>query len=599
MSKRPSLFSLTRACILVLGLGVAESSMAQAEWNTTIRGVITEVSNGTITIDLSQSDVLPVPQSLVTIHRGPDPEDILNERWRVTMIRRDSVLAEPARGERFNTPSTNLLVTITPIITMTKEGYDKRIEIRRLYEKQAHDGNSHASHYVGLAYNEFGDYQNALIWLHKAVDNGVIKAFADLGYVYEVLGDYESAERNYLKGSEHQHYLAEARLLRLYRDIYKDRTRADAWLREAAAAGSEYANTVLAGQGVAEPQAEDEPAQPRVAQDTEPPRITFNRGISVSARSRHSITGRAIDSSGVAIVEVNGKEAQLDGDGNFSASVLLKPGTNSFTIVAYDVHDNRASKTISIERETAQVAAETLTTGKYIALIIGVEEYQDDLIADLDEPLNDARRIRSILEQRYTFEARDILFLENPTRGDIMDTFDDLGRTITRKDNLFIFYAGHGYWDEKIGQGYWLPSDTRSDSRSAWIANSTIQNMIRGINSKHTLLVSDACFSGGLFKIRSAFSDAPREAKALYALPSRKAMTSGTLTEVPDVSVFVRYLIQRLQENDQTYLPSQQLFMSFRTAVINNSPLQQIPQYGEIRETGDEGGDFIFIRRSP
>jgi len=76
-------------------------------------------------------------------------------------------------------------------------------------------------------------------------------------------------------------------------------------------------------------------------------------------------------------------------------------------------------------------------------------------------------------------------------------------------------------------------------------------------------------------------------------------MTSGTLTEVPDVSVFVRYLIQRLQENDQTYLPSQQLFMSFRTAVINNSPLQQIPQYGEIRETGDEGGDFIFIRRSP
>ena len=66
---------------------------------------------------------------------------------------------------------------------------------------------------------------------------------------------------------------------------------------------------------------------------------------------------------------------------------------------------------------------------------------------------------------------------------------------------------------------------------------------MNGIKTKHTLLVADACFSGGIFKTRSAFGTPPAATNALYNLPSRKAMTSGTLTEVPDKSVFVEYLI--------------------------------------------------------
>ncbi len=55
--------------------------------------------------------------------------------------------------------------------------------------------------------------------------------------------------------------------------------------------------------------------------------------------------------------------------------------------------------------------------------------------------------------------------------------------------------------------------------------------------------------------------------------------------------------MKRLNENKQTYLPAAQLYTSFREAVINNSAVGQVPQYGEIRETGDEGGYFIFVRR--
>ncbi|UCH15074.1 MAG: hypothetical protein JSV22_03690, partial [Bacteroidales bacterium] len=81
----------------------------------------------------------------------------------------------------------------------------------------------------------------------------------------------------------------------------------------------------------------------------------------------------------------------------------------------------------------------------------------------------------------------------------------------------------------------------------------------------------------------------------LYNLPSRKAMTSGTLKEVPDRSIFLHYLAKRLIENEEEYLPSEQLFASFKPAVLNNS--NNIPQYGEIKNAGDEGGDFIFIRK--
>ena len=122
-------------------------------------------------------------------------------------------------------------------------------------------------------------------------------------------------------------------------------------------------------------------------------------------------------------------------------------------------------------------------------------------------------------------------------------------------------------------------------------------DFIRGIETTHTLLITDACFSGGIFKTRKAFSDAPPAITELYKLPSRKAMTSGTLKEVPDKSVFVEYLTKLLQGNNDKYMTSEQLFTSFRNAVINNSPVNQIPQFGEIRQSCDEGGEFVFIKR--
>ncbi len=234
--------------------------------------------------------------------------------------------------------------------------------------------------------------------------------------------------------------------------------------------------------------------------------------------------------------------------------------------------------------------------GRYYAIIIGVSSY-DSTDLNLDRPIQDALELQKVLTKNYEFSEDDIYLLQNPTRNQIIFTLYNFRKKISTIDNLLIFYAGHGHWDSDANQGYWWPRDATPNNPSNWLSNSDIREQIRGIKSFHTLLISDACFSGGIFKARGsgAIKGAPMDIIALYKLPSRRAITSGTLTQVPDRSVFFQYLIKRLKENQTEYLTSQSLFDSFKQAVINNS--QIVPQDGVITDTGDEGGDFVFIRR--
>lgn len=237
----------------------------------------------------------------------------------------------------------------------------------------------------------------------------------------------------------------------------------------------------------------------------------------------------------------------------------------------------------------------SIGTGKYYALIIGINEYIDPVINSLDFCVRDAELFYNTITTRYTFEKENVKLLQNATNFDIVAALDFFARTVRPIDNFLIFYAGHGIWNPNSETGFWLPSDARRNSKLNWFRNSALRDYLSEINSKHTLLITDACFGGSIFKSRAAFMDAPLAINKLYELPSRKAMTSGTLTEVPDQSAFLKYMIVRLYDNSNRYLSSEQLFSSLRIAVINNSNV--IPQFGEIKDVGDEGGDFIFILR--
>jgi hypothetical protein len=83
----------------------------------------------------------------------------------------------------------------------------------------------------------------------------------------------------------------------------------------------------------------------------------------------------------------------------------------------------------------------------------------------------------------------------------------------------------------------------------------------------------------------------------MYRPNSRRALTSGALATVPDKSLFMEYLIKYLAANPEKYLPAELLFLEIKKNVTGNSSQRQIPQFGIIQQTGDQGGSFIFIRK--
>jgi hypothetical protein len=236
------------------------------------------------------------------------------------------------------------------------------------------------------------------------------------------------------------------------------------------------------------------------------------------------------------------------------------------------------------------------TLPKYHALLIGVSEYQyaGPGLQNLEMPVKDAEELYTMLISRYAFEPANVMLLKNPTNEEIVNQFERLAETVKDKDNLLIFYAGHGIYDKAKDFGYWLPADAKTTSRSAWISNSIIKDYIGAIKAKHILLLTDACFGGSIFKTRSAASTIMRFNEA-YKNTSRKALTSGNLSEVPDKSVFIKFLLKTLSENNDVFLPASALFSRIYEPVLNNAVAT--PQFGVVQGTGDEGGDFVFIRK--
>ncbi len=257
----------------------------------------------------------------------------------------------------------------------------------------------------------------------------------------------------------------------------------------------------------------------------------------------------------------------------------------------------RSDETMNDKSELHAADVNFSELGKYYALVIGVSDYIDPAIPDLDSlPVKDAIKLGKVLNTYYTFEKENVSVLKNPTRREIVIALDELSKKATSIDNVLIFYAGHGHYEDENGIGYWFPRDAEVSNSSNWLYNNQLVDCIKKIKSQHTLLISDACFSGSIFKTRSVtLTTANDFIKKKYSLPSRKAITSGTLKTVPNVSVFIKYLLQNLKDNKEKYLTASQLFQSLEAPVGNNAP--SVPQFGVIQNVGDEGGDFIFIRR--
>ena len=333
--------------------------------------------------------------------------------------------------------------------------------------------------------------------------------------------------------------------------------------------------------------------------DSEPPEIviTYKNNGAVKANGKKEIEIHVTDASRISYVRINGilKVEQAPAK---SLTFLEEffPG-DEVQVRAADNFNLVADKSFIVRGQASTQLDESATKPKrkYYALLMAVEEYQDDQITPLNEPIRDATLLKNLLVKYYTFDGDNVNLLKNPTLDEINIAFESLNDKVTSEDLVLIFFAGHGYFDEKTNIGYWLPADANEKSKTRWFRNSALVENIRAINSKHTLLVADACFSGAIFKTRGSYNNANPDIANMLRRNSRKALTSGSLSTVPDKSLFMEHLLRTLEQNPNRYLPSEDLYDEIRRAMKNRSSNK--PAYGEIQNTGDAGGNFVFIRK--
>jgi len=465
-----------------------------------------------------------------------------------------------------------------------------------------------------VIYTSMGEYEKALAAIDKSKSNILVGD----GYFQYLYGEIALNQKNYkeaidrlskaIKGYMFLYYRVEP--VGKYRH-YTKRAEAYLGLGELLQAKKDYEAALVynpsyepALNGIAK--LEGKMVTDRKA-DKIPPLIVvtepaINRGLRVTASGNDvMVRGKATDAAGIASVTLNGQLVYSKSEGDFWGNVNLVSGTNKITIVATDLAGNSGEQIFEIEKQDAVIAASEivpvqLKEGKNYAMLIASQNYDDSSIPSLENPIPDAVKLKMILKNSYNFSDENVLTLFNPERADFRKKFLQLTELLQPEDNLIIFYAGHGIWVDKEKKGYWLLTDARRNDVNSWLPNKEVLDMIASVPSRHTLLITDACFSGSVFKTRSIGADASPAIREMSEKISRVAITSGNDTEVPDESVFMKYLVKALSENKEKYLSAQKMFITqIIEAVMAESKTE--PRYGTLELAGHVGGDFIFSKK--
>jgi hypothetical protein len=331
------------------------------------------------------------------------------------------------------------------------------------------------------------------------------------------------------------------------------------------------------------------------------------------------LAGKVKAAGGLQSLAVNGRDEVVDRDGLFKARVPLK-GTQEerVRLVAVDGAGRKATLEmvvpgrVHLSATAADAAGEirrlpfpAASLGTYHALVVGNNEYKG--FKPLKTAVADAEAVAAVLRDRYGFRVK---LLRNATRLQILSELNDLRQRLTEKDNLLIYYAGHGELDQKNQRGYWLPVDAAPGNTANWISNIDLSDLLNLMAVKHLLVVADSCYaatltrsSAGRLEPAMTQEELARAVQSFASKRARMVLTSGGVEPVLDStggqhSVFAQIFLEILGSNDGVLL-GRDLFQHLQLrvhAMAQRWDVPQVPEYSPIKYGGHEGGDFFFLR---
>ncbi len=204
------------------------------------------------------------------------------------------------------------------------------------------------------------------------------------------------------------------------------------------------------------------------------------------------------------------------------------------------------SRGIGIIQKEKEVMASFV--GKKYALVVGTDNYtgKPDW-KNLANPVYDAREVAGLLKNNFGYET---ILLEDASADTVYKHILQLSATLAKNDQLIVYMAGHGDYDETLfDDGFLVCSNSKplaaDPYRNSYIQYSKLSRMINKLPAQQILMVLDVCF-GGTFDERVARNTGRNKEDSYKDIGSEKFfiekmkkktrlyLTSGGKKEVPD-----------------------------------------------------------------
>lgn len=199
-------------------------------------------------------------------------------------------------------------------------------------------------------------------------------------------------------------------------------------------------------------------------------------------------------------------EANLDG------KLPLHDGVNTIKLVAFTEKGTFTQKVTVISKQ----AKKSERIGEKWAVVIGVQDYTDKKISDLNYAVTDAEDFANLLMEKGNFPAEHIFLLTDHNLKDLKGVrrgtatdynirkilFTTLRNNARKDDTVVVYYSGHGIL---------VPDPTSQNGKSAYLAPQNFEfdapevagikledvKRLAFLSPERIFLILDSCFSGG------------------------------------------------------------------------------------------------------
>jgi len=285
-------------------------------------------------------------------------------------------------------------------------------------------------------------------------------------------------------------------------------------------------------------------------------------------------------------------------------TLTLLEGENLLEVVAENVDGQKTISQRKVHIGSAGLADAIKLDRTDYALVFATDQY--DHWSDLVNPVFDSRTIAEELKTTYGYKVE---MVENATQELVLKKLREYAeKKYQPLDQLFIFFAGHGTYDQTFGEGFVVTRESQVNDlgKTTYLSHNRLRSIVNNVPCEHIFLAMDVCFGGTfdavLASSRGGEEEVYREQnKAEFitrklTYKTRRYLTSGGKTYVSDGipgkhSPFARNFIEALRSRGgrDGVLTLPEMFTFVERLKIQ-------PRFGEFGDNAP-GSDFIFVAK--